>query len=252
VASDTETVPHLIVDRFENELTLIRDSGQQVSLKAHIIDHSEEDEEDHDLPPMSPEDFEKAVRAVDKLGLAWTADTVPGVKAKSTETESNLLSDEFEKLQNEYPNLPYEVFLAASYFLTGSAIYAKEAGGLESLKRKAEIARELIVTPDYKSAYFFRAAIKVPYLRDIDWEVVFKLHERGVKEIPGIAYGLLALSLQDPFFTGRPGSIRHLTVAVDEKLVDYLLRILEELKSKLGSAKQIDILSKSIVAGEEK
>lgn len=255
-ASSTEIVPHLIVDRLQNELTLIRDSGESVSLKAHIIDSSEDeiDEEidEESIPPMSSEDFETAVRAVDRLGLTWTAGMTPGVKAKSSETESNLLSDEFEKLQDAYPRLPYEVYLAASYYLTQSPIYAKEAGGIESLERKAEIAKELIVTPDYRREFFFQSSIKVPYLKDIDWEVVFKLHERGVKGVPGIAYGLLALTLQDPFFTGRPGNARNITVAVDERLTDYLLKILNELKSMLASAtRQSDILSKSIVAGEE-
>lgn len=251
VSSPVEAVPHLIVDRFSNELTLIRDSGESISLPAHIIDHTDEEEGD-EPPPMTPEDFEKAVRAVDQLGLTWTAGMTPGVKAKSPETESSLLSDEFEKLQDAYPRLPYEVYLAASYYLTQSTIYAKEAGGIESLERKAEIAKELIVTQDYRREFFFQSSIKVPYLKDIDWEVVFKLNERGVKGVPGIAYGLLALTLQDPFFTGRPGNIRNITVAVDERLTDYLLKILNELKSMLASAtRQSDILSKSIVAGEE-
>lgn len=245
VASETESVPHLIVDRLQNELTLIRDSGASVSLKAHIINHAGDEEEDEEsLPPMTPEDFEKALRAVDNLGLAWTADIAPGVKAKTPDFEANLLSAEFEKIQNEYPRLPFEVYLATSFFLTGNDSYAEPAGGLESLKRKGEIAGEIIVTPDHRSAFFFRSAIKVPYLRDIDWEVVFKLHERGVKGIPGIAYGLLALSLQDPFHKGRARS-SHLTVAVDETLVNNLLEILTELKSRLAIARrQADILNK--------
>lgn len=250
-ASPTETVPHLIVDRLSNELTLIRGSGESISLPAHIIDHTEEDEDD-EPPPMTPEEFEKAIREVDGLGLSWSADATPRVKAKSTETESSLLSDEFEKLQDAYPRLPYEVYLAASYYLTQSPLYASEAGGIENLKRKADVARELIVTPEYRRAFFFQSSIKVPYLKDIDWEVVFKLNERGVKGVPGIAYGLLALTLQDPFFTGRPGNIRNITVAVDERLTDYLLKILNEVKSTLASATiQSELLSKSIVAGEE-
>lgn len=246
VASDIETVPHLIVDRFENELTLIRGSGESVSVKAHIIDHPEDEEEDEEsLPPMTPEDFEKALRAVDNLGLVWTADITPRVKAKTPDYEANLLSAEFEKIQDEYPRLPYEVYLAASFFLTGSVSYAKPAGGLENLKRKGEIAGDIVVTPDYRSAFFFRSAIKVPYLRDIDWEVVFKLHERGVKGIPGIAYALLALSLQDPFYLGRAGTLSHVTVAVDETLVNNLLNILTEVKSRLAIARhQAEILNK--------
>lgn len=253
-ASNEESVPHLIVDRFENQLTLIRDSGDPVTLKAHIIDHAEDEEDDEgSLPPMSPEEFEKAVRAVDQLGLTWTAGTTPEVKAKNPETQSSLLSDEFEKLQEQYPRLPYEVFFATSYFLTESPVYAKEAGGIENLKRKGEIAGEVIVTPEYRNAFFFRSAIKVPYLRDIDWEVVFKLHERGVKRTPGVAYGLLSLALEDPgFIGGRGGSLRTITVAVNEAIVRNLLDILTEVKSRLGIAqRQAETLNKQQLLEEQ-
>jgi len=63
--------------------------------------------------------------------------------------------------------------------------------------------------------------------------------------MPGISYGLLALSLQDPFYTGRSTPSRHLTVAVDESLVNKLLEILSEVKSRLESARRLTgILSK--------
>src|SRR6266540_1575651 len=215
---------------------------------AELVDDSDDDD-DAPYVPMTPEEFEKALSEINALGLKWTADRTPAVKLKTGESEDVLISEAFEKLQRQYPHLPFEVYLATSRFLTGSSAFGHVAGGEENLKRKAEIAGRIIVDIEYRTEFFFRAAIKVPYLRDIDWEVVSKLYERGVTGSPNITYGLLALSLQDPFNTGkgRP-PVRHLTVAVDEKLVSNLLEVLTEVKSRLVSARhQTDTLSKQLL-----
>jgi len=187
---------------------------------------------------MTPKEFREALEAVDNLGLTWTADVSPFVKAKKPEAEKALVSEEFAALQAKYPHLPFEIYLAASYKLTGNKGVADAAGGEDTLREKAEIANEILIDNAFRSEFFFKHAIKVPYLRDIDWEVVYKLYERGVEEMPGIAYGLLALSLQDPFFTGRSPSAQHITVAVDENLLTKLIGILNEVKAKLESARQ--------------
>ena len=198
-----------------------------------------EEEEEEAFIPMTPEEFERALSEVDALGLTWTADRSPTIKPKTAESESALISGRFEEVQDRYPHLPFEVFLATSHYLTGTEVFAQVAGGEESLKRKAEIAARLIIDHDYRTEFFFRAAIKVPYLKDVDWEVVTKLYERGVKDKVNISYGLLALSLQDPFNAGkgRP-PIRHFTVAVDEKLMDHLLNVLTGLRSRLVDARK--------------
>jgi hypothetical protein len=246
------TMPELIIDRVKNELTFIDQTGKPLSVKTRIVEVPDEDADETPLPPMAVEDFEKALRAVDSLGLAWTADSTPAVKVKNAGAEDALISEEFEKLQVEYPRLPYEVFLATSYFLTGSKVYAQASGGEENLKKKAVIAGEIVVDADYRNQFFFRSAIKVPYLRDIDWEIVIKLHERGVQGTAGIPYGLLALKLQDPFYSSRTGNLRHITVAVDEALVNNLLGILTEVQSRLASARrQTDILTNQQLLEEQ-
>ncbi len=235
IAPSGQVMPEVVIDKIKNELTFIDETGKPFSIKTRIIEE-EPEEDESSYPPMSSEDFEKALRAVDALGLTWTADAAPGVKPKSGEAEDAFLSPEFEEIQERYPRLPYEVFLATSSFLTGSSAYTQAAGGEDSLKKKAAIAGELIVDKHYRNQFFFRSAIKVPYLRDIDWEIVSKLYEKGVEGTPGIAYGLLALSLQDPFYTSRAGTLRHITVAVDETLVSHLLEILTEVKTWLEQA----------------
>jgi hypothetical protein len=217
-----------------------RDSPQEssVGLETRVAEVVSAEEEEEEFVPLTPEAFEKALSEVDALGLTWTADRSPIVKPKTAEAEGALIGERFEELQDRYPHLPFEVFLATSHYLTGSEAFAQVAGGEESLKRKAEIAARFIIDHDYRTEFFFRSAIKVPYLRDVDWEVVTKLYERGVRDKVNISYGLLALSFQDPFNTGkgRP-PIRHFTVAVDEMLVNSLLEALTELKSRLVSAR---------------
>lgn len=215
------------------------DSSVELQAAPHVAEVVDAEDEEEHFVPMTPEEFEKALSEVDALGLTWTADRSPVVKPKTKESESALISERFDELQERYPHLPFEVFLATSRYLTGTEVFSQVAGGEASLERKAEIAARFIIDHKYRTEFFFRAAIKVPYLQEIDWEVVTKLYERGVKDKVNIAYGLLALSLQDPFNTGRGRPpARHVTVAVDEALVDKILAILTELKSKLISARQ--------------
>jgi hypothetical protein len=246
----SEPVPQIILDKTKNEITVTDPSGNTIAFKAKIIE--EEPEEDDEIPPLEPEEFEQAIRLMDVMGLGWTAGRTPSVKPKNADAEGALVSPEFERLQNTYPHLPFEVFMATSHFLTGSNSFAAIAGGKEKLQQKGQIAGEFIVDHEFRTEFFFRSAIKVPYLKDIDWEVVSKLYERGVTGSPGIAYGLLALSLEDAFLSNRQNPRRHTTVAVDEKTVDHLIKILTEVKTHLAIARQqIDIQSKP-VSGEEK
>ena len=104
---------------------------------------------------------------------------------------------------------------------------------------KAQIVSEILIDNDYRAEFFFKYAIKIPYLKDIDWEVVFKAYERGITKPLGVPYGVLTLSFQDPFFTGRGSNVRRTTVAVDIALVTELLTILNEVKSSLESAKHL-------------
>ncbi len=125
-------------------------------------------------------------------------------------------------------------------------------GNEEDVKRKSEIANELLITTSYRSEFFFKHAIKVPYLSDIDWEVVFKLSEKNVEAVPGNAYGLLALTLHDPFIAVKRTNARHITVAVDENLVNKLLATLNEVKARLEKARQLaELINKQPLLEEE-
>lgn len=245
-----ESPPEFIYDKRKGEMTLVRAGGKSITFKTRVIEDDEEEEEDDE--PMTPEEFEEALEAVNRLGLTWTADATPNVKAKSPETENALLSEEFIELQDKFPNLPFEVYIATSYKLTGNENLAAVAGGENYLKRKAEIAGRVFIDHAFRSEFFFKHAIKVPYLRNIDWEVVYKLYEKGAEGIPGIPYGMLALSLQDPFFTGKGRNLRNITVAVDESLVNLLLKILGEVKVKLENARRIsDVLNEQHLLEEQ-
>lgn len=233
-------MPEFVIDKRRNEASLIAPGGERFTFKTKVIE--EDDEDDHE--PMTPEAFEEALEAVDNLGLTWTADVSPYVKAKTPDAEKALVSEKFLELQDKYPNLPFEVYLATSYKLTGNKSFVEIAGGEEYATKKAEAAGKILINHAFRSEFFFKHAIKVPYLRDIDWEVVYKLYEKNAEGIPGIPYGMLALTLQDPFFTGKSRNVRNITVAIDETLVNHLLKILGEVKVKLEKARRIsDVLN---------
>jgi len=247
-------MPEFIFDKRNNEVTLVGPNDERFTFRTTVIEEEDEEEDDAGYEPLTAEEFEKALSAVDALGLAWTADRTPRVKPKTSGSEDALLSEEFESLQRQYPHLPFEVFLATSHFLTGSKTFGHIAGGEENLKKKANIAGRIIVDREYRTEFFFRSSIKVPYLRDIDWEVVSKLYERGVTGSPDITYALLALALQNPFSSGTEGKppVRHITVAVDERLVSNLLDVLTEVKTKLVNARrQTDISSEQLELEEQ-
>jgi len=248
---ETAPVPEIVFDRVKNEVTFVGLDSQTFKLRARVIE--EEPLEEYHREPLSPDEFRKALEAIDKLGLTWTADLVPNIKAKTPEAESALASEELQKLQDRYPDLPYEIHLAATYALTGNKGGAEAAGGDEWFEKKAEILNEIILADNnYRSEFFFKYAIKIPYLKDIDWEVVFKAFERGITRPLGVPYGVLALTLQDPFFTGNSPSVRKVTVAVDVNLVNELLTILNEVKSNLETAKRLtDLLTKQHLLEEQ-
>jgi hypothetical protein len=115
----------------------------------------------------------------------------------------------------------------------------------KELERKAAVIENLL-TQEYRSEFFFKYAIKVPYFEDIDWEVVVKAYERGTTIMPKIAYALLAITLRNPVDTTlsvEEGANEHrepefITVAVNEQLVDLLTSRLIEIKAALEKAQQ--------------
>ncbi|MDQ1611460.1 MAG: hypothetical protein QOG00_1391 [Pyrinomonadaceae bacterium] len=230
-------LPEVTVNKARKELSFTDPTtGQRATLKVSVIE-DDEDEDDEGFPPLTPEAFRDALTRMDALGLTWTADRLPHVKAKDREKEDAFFSDEFSQFQSEYPTLPQEVSIAVSYALTGSALPASEVGGLDVLKKKAEIVKELLISVDYRSEFFFKHALKVPYFASVDWEVVFKLAERNVKDVPGVPYALLTLLFHDP----NAETNKHLTstVAMDAVLVNRMIGIFTEIKSALENARDL-------------
>lgn len=204
---------------------------------------------------LSPEEFRSVLEQIDTLGLTWSADIPPLIKPKDGNKRAVLLSEEYRNIQRQYPAFPRELGLVMFYVLTGSEMAAAISGddkpGFES---KAAAVRDLLITSEYKGEFFFKYAIKVPYLVDVDWEIVIKAFERNVLEMPRIPYALLSLVFRQPTYPSLPvsseaASREMVTVAVNEHLIDMLLETLGEVKNRLRAAQKI---STSLSDEEEK
>jgi hypothetical protein len=228
------------VNKSKEELT-IKDpsSGRVITIRARV-EEPEEDTAEIDIKPLPPDEFRSALEKMDALGLTWTADSVPRVIAKEDASDDAFLSEELEQLQEAYPLLPREVGTVVSHALTGMPAHESIVGGKEYLEKKVAIVRELFITQDYRSDFFFKHALKIPYFESIDWEVIFKTHERNVSDMPGVAYALLMLSFHNPNpRVDRLGQHQEVTAAVDLKLVDKLIGILIDVRTALEDAKRL-------------
>ena len=220
---------------------IIRDpnTGRVVTLSARV-EEAEEETAGEDVKPLSPDEFRRALEKLDALGLTWTADSIPRVIAKEDTGDDAFLSEEFDQLQEAYPDLPREVGTVVFHALTGMPAHESIVGGKDDLEKKVATARELFITPAYRSDFFFKHALKVPYFEAIDWEVIFKTHERNVVDMPGVAYALLMLSFHNP--NPRVGALdqhQNVTVAANLKLVDKLIGTLIDVKTALEDAKKL-------------
>lgn len=235
-------------NRSKNEL-IIRDpnTGRVITLSTRV-EEEETEEAGKEDEPLTPDEFRKALERLDALGLTWTADRAPRVKTKDDTPESVLFSDEYEQIQADYPTLPRELRVVASYALTRNKAFVSGGlsivGGEEYLESKAAIVRELLETPEYRSEFFFKQAIKIPYLETIDWEVVFKTHERNVETMPGAAYALLMLTLHNtnPRISGLDEH-QTITVAANLPLVDKIIGLLLEVRGALEEAGKLATLA---------
>jgi len=177
---------------------------------------------------------------MDALGLSWTADGIPRVIPKEGTSDDVLLSEVFTQIQGVYPALPRELGTVVFHALTGMPAHESVVGSKDDLQRKVSTVHELLITPNYRSEYFFKHAIKVPYFEGIDWEVLLKTHERNVEGMPGMAYALLMLTFHNP--NPRVGKIdehQNMTVAVNVNLVDKLIGLLIDVRTALESAEKL-------------
>lgn len=208
-----------------------------------FTDHEESDEDE--LKGLTPDQFRSVLEQINALGLSWSADIPPRVRPKSADKRGILISEEYTTIQRQYPSFPRELGLVVFYALTGSEMAAAFSGEQKAhLEEKTAAVRELVITPEYKAEFFFKYAIKVPYLIDVDWEIVIKAFERNVRDMPRIPYALLSLVFRQPTDSSLPVSFDTadrdtLTVAVNEHLIDMLLGILKDVKSRLQSAQEI-------------
>lgn len=215
-----------------------------VRLNANFVDAIEERLEEirkkDEEKPLTPEAFEEGLRKVDALGLKFSADLFPEIGTKNESSPELVDADELEDLEKQYPTLPREVGLIAHNVLTGETYGLKVLGGAESFKRKAKIVEELVLTDEYKAQFFFQHALKVPYLESIDWEVVVKTHERGVKGRISIPYALLMLTFHNTNpRVGRLDVHQNVTVAINRDLIDKMLATLTEVRAALVESDKV-------------
>jgi hypothetical protein len=262
---DEESI-QLKINKTTNELTFINPAtGKAVTVRAIVEeekkDDDEEDEEDEDINegPLSPEEFRTVLNALDELGVTWGADIPPIPRFKKGVEPGQSFGAEYFKIQRSYPNFPGElggVILAA---IMGSKQHPSLVGDEDVLKEKVAILNEVLITPEYRSEFFFKHAIKVPYFEDADWEIVIKAYERAVKPMPKSAYALLSLVFRKPADTTLPideASYEYrrpdfVTVAVNKYLLDKLINLLTEARTALGKAqRQADLFEEQIEADE--
>ena len=99
-------------------------------------------------------------------------------------------------------------------------------------------SRDFIIDDEFKAEFFFKHALKVPLLESVDWEVVIKTHERGVKEGISFPYALMMLTLHDT--NSRAGNEhQNIAVAVNRQLIDKLLGVLTDVRAALESSSKI-------------
>lgn len=188
-----------------------------------------------DLPALAVKDFVKALREVDKLGLTWTGDFYPDVRPKSPGDESALDAGDFERISNAYPQLPREVGYVVLHLLTGAN--ADVVGDEEALKAKSEAVEELLLTPSYRSEFFFNHLLKVPKLAETDWEVVIKTSDQSIKELTPTPYAVISLRVLSSMHDEE--KYKTLSFAVDELRAAQMIEMLSDVQVQLKRTQEL-------------
>jgi hypothetical protein len=191
----------------------------------------DDDEMEDDGEPLSAEQFQYVLQAVDELGLTWTSDLPPGVSAKNLESAHVLDSEDFQEIQDQYPRFPYELGHIIWCVLTGQQPVTEVIGSPQTFERKAQAVRELLISPEFRSDFFFQHMLKVPYFLDLDWEVNIKTFERGVQGAPGTCYALVSLLTRNSVH--KLDKTKTLAFALDEQRVGTLIDLLEDVREAL-------------------
>jgi len=225
------------VNREKNEIVFTDpETGKETTLKATVLDDDAEF-----LPPrkpLTPEEFRQAWDKLNELKITWTTDIPPVPQFRKDWEDTPEFWTAYREVQKQFPNFPRDLGNAILHKLLHKPIDGR-------VDAKAEIAGSLL-TQEYRSEFFFKYAIKVPYFEDIDWEVVIKAYERGAHPMPKIAYALLQLTLREPVNTtlsveeaaNEYREPQFITVAVNEQLIDTLIDKLVTIRQSLEKAQR--------------
>ena len=255
----------LKINRSKNELSFVNPvTGKAITIKAIIEDDDEDEEDEEDSEerpaPLPPDEFRDVLKQLDDLGITWSAGVPPTPRFKKGFEKSQTFGEEYFQIQKKYPRFPRELGAVIMNALAGTNQPEALIGNEEDVKKKVEIIHEVLITPEYRSEFFFRHAIKVPYFEEADWEVVIKAYERDVKEMPKSAYALLSLAFRNPVDSTLPieeGSMEYVrpqfvTAAVNEYLLDKLITQLTAARAALEKAQQaVRLLNDQTESSEE-
>jgi hypothetical protein len=222
------------INRETNEL-IFADSktGRETKIKAQFID-DEGETAFEPKPPLTVDEFREVLGRLNKLGITWNTD-IPPTPVFMVATDDAFWK-EYGAIQREFPSFPYELNQVIFH------AFLKPVSNKE-IDKKVDLLGNLL-TQEYRAEFFFKYAIKVSYFEDIDWEVVVKAYEKGADRMPKIAYALLSLILRNPVNTtlsleeaaNAHREPQFVTVAVNEGLLDKLMRRLVEIKTALEKA----------------
>lgn len=223
------------VNRETNEI-ILKDprTGKETPIRAKL-----EGETESRRQPLTVDQFRKAWEELEKLGITWTTDVPPLPTFREDFEQQPDFTERYRELEKRYPTFPRELGTVIMHKLMHADVGGK-------VDQKAEVIRDLL-TQKYRSEFFFKYAIKVPYFEDIDWEIVIKAFERACHGMPKIAYALLMLAFRNPVDTtlsvedaaNEYREPEFITVAVNEDLIDNLIAKLSVVRTALAKAQGV-------------
>lgn len=182
---------------------------------------------------LTPQRFREVLKEIEGLGLTWTSDLPPQLVA-TDQDGSSFTSEKLREIQDKYPSFPNELGYVIWYALTGTEPLTDLVGTRTDLQLKAEIVREILITPEFRDEFFFSHMVKVPSFDNVDWEVIVKTSERGVQRFPGNAYALVTILMEGNAHYGDKR--QSVTFAINEARLERLLTVLTEMRESLKQA----------------
>ncbi|HXM49314.1 MAG TPA: hypothetical protein VN956_15850 [Pyrinomonadaceae bacterium] len=234
----------LTVNKATNEIIFTDPSGKVFVVRPEIIEPQPSQEEEY--KPLSVEEFRRVLDELDSLGITWSTDIPPSPAVKDLSQWTPPVAKKYAEIQKKYPRFPNELGNVILHALLGRKQPSAIVGDEKTLSKKSEIVQSHILTQEYRSEFFFKYAIKVPYLQQVDWEIVVKAYEKNVQAMPRVAYALLSLTLGNPIDitlplergARQPRGSQSITVALNEKLIEKIMSELKMVKEHLERAQE--------------